>query len=144
MTEKLTLALVILLALERTAYYFAIAKKKDVIIILKSFWDHLLFWKPIQDRIRKKVPHFEENEELFQKWRNEVVGNILNTGKIIKAWDDHFHLRHRTRLSPEEEESLKLSNETQERINKSRKDFQLNWLKTEHPKFYWLKKLRII
>ena len=143
--NTLTLFLLSLLVLERIVYYFSITNTRDLKIVWKSFWYWIRFWKPIQKWIWSTYP--EINRELYVKWRKEAFQTIITDenrdDSYYHVYDnpEHKPIKDRT---PEENKFIAKKKIIYDQIKEYEFNKELEYLKTNHPKYYWIRKLKII
>ncbi|HAH37790.1 MAG TPA: hypothetical protein DCL81_15150 [Algoriphagus sp.] len=147
MIQLITLALVFLLVIDRLIYY-ASRPKKDLLTVWKSFWYWIRFWKPIGEAIRsyliKNYPHI--SRDVSHQWFKKSFCEVFDNEEKLRINQEHFNLQQKNQFSLNDQEKLELEiyQELYKKWMKRKRQLKQEWLKTHHPKYYWLHKLKII
>lgn len=131
-----------MLVLERTVYYFSISSKRDIQIVWKSFLEFFKIWKNIKYWLRKKHPDIPN--ELRVKWRDMAYAIAPESDRhYLKENEPPIWIRPEG-YTPEQKEAQIKCDIIINKMEASYDNYLMEWLKTNHPKFYWIRRLKII
>lgn len=144
MIDAVLLVLVSLLVAERSLYYLFTLSDKQ----WKEIWYYIRFWKPIRRSIRlyfiKNYPDI--SVDLYDSWNGKAFYTVHDSEEKIR-----FHRAASQifwRLEESWTEQDKKDMQEYERLHllwkKEKFKMKLQWLKSNHPKYYWLHKLHLI